>query len=530
MDIRKIYTYWLLLCATCCFGQTHIHISNPETWTTDELSMYVGKNVIFDEPMYVVDNYNSISVAPKRLFAPNNQAHPNDANYATVVRNNSCGEMDLIGTYDYHRCGEKIYNLHAYVRSNNILSFINGTWQGNTRNDLEAGLPNIDMRVNQNGDTIRHRLLVCAMNLEYYLVDQFGTGMGPYSYSEHQSQRTKISKALAKINADIYGLVEIQQGNGALKEIADDLTKNTGRPFTYIASGTSINGSYTQSGFVYCTETVEPYAAIQNIETAVKHRKKMQAFVEKSSGEKFIVSINHFKAKSGSGSGLDADYGQGCYNHTRTQEAQAVLDKYDIFRRQLRDSNVLFMGDLNAYAQEDPIRLFTQSKYAITDLHRYFHADSSYSYMYGGRAGYLDHALCDSTMLPQVTGMIAYHINSDESDQYTYDRSSDKTMFRCSDHDPIVVGLNLGKHSIGDTTYQINLHDVLFNGQDIIIKGALGDEGNTFYALYTLSGQRLAFEPITTQTCTISRPSAPGVYVLNVYFQNKVKQYKLIID
>ena len=123
------------------------------------------------------------------------------------------------------------------------------------------------------------------------------------------------------------------------------------------------------------------------------------------------------------------------------KEAESVLFHYDIDRGYYGDDDILIMGDLNAYAMEDPITVLREG--GMIDLHRAFHADSSYSYVYHGYAGYLDHALCNSTLYPSVTGMVAYHINSDEKDSYAYDNSNDLTMFRCSDHDPVIVGLRL---------------------------------------------------------------------------------------
>ena len=150
--------------------------------------------------------------------------------------------------------------------------------------------------------------------------------------------------------------------------------------------------------------------------TGVKQRKKTQAFQEISTGEVFLFSVNHFKAKSGRGSGDNADQGdgQGTYNGDRKREAQSLLEYYTKDCAFYKDNDLLIMGDLNAYAMEDPITILREG--GMIDLHRTFHADSSYTYVYRGYAGYLDHALCNPTMLPQITGMVAYHINSDESD------------------------------------------------------------------------------------------------------------------
>ena len=155
----------------------------------------------------------------------------------------------MSGIKDYHRIGEQLLELTVKVNSQSSVSFQSGRWYGNSRADLKSGYDK--EAISKNGTP---SLIVCTMNLEYYLVETFGTGYGPDSYSDHQKQRKKVSQALATINADIYGFIEIEQGQGALAEIAKDLTANTGRNFTYVNDGGSPYGSYTKAGFVYCTD------------------------------------------------------------------------------------------------------------------------------------------------------------------------------------------------------------------------------------------------------------------------------------
>lgn len=504
-----------IIIAAYVSAQIHVTIDDPEHWTTSNLAPYVGQTVIFDTPLIVTSNYNTIYVSPRRIFSATNQCIPQSDEYNELLSLNANGTVQLTGVSGYHRTGEKVYNLEAVVNSKS-LQWVNGEWRGNTRADLEASLPDVDIRG-------QHSLLICGMNLEYYLVEQFSSP-GPSSSSEHQAQRAKVSKALAKINADIYGLVEIQQGDNAMKEIAEDLTKNTGRNFTYIPDKSGPSGTYTKSSFVYCTDVVEPVGVIQEIESGVSNRKKMQTFRELATGETFIYSINHFKAKSGGGSGSDADQGdgQGGYNATRVGEANAVINKYNKFKTSINEEDILVMGDLNAYGKEDPITTFTKNQF--TDLHRYFHADSSYSYTYRSEAGYLDHALCNASLLPQVTGMNAYHINSDENDKYTYDKSDDRTMFRCSDHDPVLVGLKLNKELKPDTSMA-----VIYSEQDIYIRNAISAETPAYYRVYTPSGFMLHQGTITSDIEYIDKPGLPGSYILIIYYKGTVARFKIIV-
>lgn len=498
---------------------TQVSISNPETWRYTDLKKYVGQTVQFDVPFYVCNNYNSLLISPRRTYSATNQALPLSAEYSSILSLNSQGSISLTGVSGYHRLGERLHNLTVKVNSQSSVSLVSCDWRGNTRAEMEKGidLESIDMR----GE---HTLLVCCMNLEYYLVENWGTGYGPDNQSEHTKQRAKVSKALAKINADLYGFVEIEQGQSALAELAADLSKNTGRRFTYIDDGGSASGSYTKAGYVYCSDVLEPHGSLRYNNEGVNNRKKTQAFREKATGEIFLYSVNHFKAKSGKGSGDNADQGdgQGTYNGDRVREAKSVLNHYGSDSYYYGDEDILIMGDLNAYAMEDPITVLREG--GMIDLHRAFHADSSYSYVYRGQAGYLDHALCNATLYPHVTGMVAYHINSDESDSYTYDKSSDQTMFRCSDHDPVLVGLRL------DTTYTttpgVSQADVTLGIQNYTpyIYNAEGG----YYIVYRIDGVKVKEQNISSNQEEINGLNR-GIYILNIYGQGRCHKMKVWI-
>ena len=338
-------------------------------------------------------------------------------------------------------------------------------------------------------------------------------------------QRRKVSEALALINADIYALVEVEQGQTAMAEIAADLTKKTGRNFSYINDGTVSSGSYTKSGYVYCTATVRPHSLLRANHTGVRNRKFYQCFEERATGERFLLSINHFKAKSGTGSGDNADHGdgQGTFNGDRLREAQSVLTEYDSYKNFVQEEDLLVMGDLNAYAMEDPIRELTD--HGLTDLHRYFHQDSSYSYVYNSQAGYLDHALCNSTMLPQVTGMLGYHINSDERDTYSYNRSDDGTMFRYSDHDPVLVGLRL--RPLNETNIEIVSNAaMLFADGYLSVNNAQGG----ILRVYDMQGRLHDQMTVSSETFTLHTALWPrGTYIAHLYYKGEVLHRKLLI-
>ncbi len=504
---RRFFLLSIVLFAVSSYAQVHISVGEARNWSTQQLAQYIGQTVVFDDPIIVCSNAKTNPVvSPWRMFQPENQGVAGSMEYSTATHvNSSCG-FTLTGVSGYHRCGEKIYNLTAKVNSTSSLSWISGTWSGNTRADLEAGLPDL-------GD---YRLLICGFNLENYYMT-WGS-MGADSYAEHQKQRAKISKALKKINADVFGLVELQQGNEAIQEIVNDLNANLpGRNYTYFTDKTS--GTLQKADYVYDANKVEPIGEEPiHIDTEVANRKKMICFREIATGEKFIYSINHFKAMN------TGD------EYRRVNEATAVVDYYKKYcqNASIRDKDVLFMGDLNSYAKTEPIFVFTDN--GMVDLHRAFHADSSYSYMFGGLASYIDHALCNETLYPQITGMAVYTINSDENDKYTYDKSSDNTMFRCSDHDPVLVGLKLDNTKTQELSPTINSAEILKGeSSTIVIKNAHTDGEKSFYAIYSINGNLLVRQPITSLYHEVEMPTAAGVYIINIYFDGQVYQRKMIV-
>ena len=116
------------------------------------------------------------------------------------------------------------------------------------------------------------------------------------------------------------------------------------------------------------------------------------------------------------------------------------------------DSDYLIIGDLNAYAMEDPIVWLEAASY--TDLVEQYVETDAYSYVFLGQAGYLDHALASSSMAGQVTDASIWHINADEPSVLDYNteyKSAGQVIslyaadeYRASDHDPLIVDLELG--------------------------------------------------------------------------------------
>ncbi|MGA8046234.1 MAG: PKD domain-containing protein, partial [Dermatophilaceae bacterium] len=145
---------------------------------------------------------------------------------------------------------------------------------------------------------------------------------------------------------------------------------------------------------------------------------------------------------------LDTGDGQGNCNLTRLAAAEAIVDFLASDPTGSGDPDHLVIGDLNSYDEEDPIHALVEAGY--TDLVEKFGGEFAYGYVFDGKVGYLDHALSNESLTPQVTGASEWHINADEPDVLDYilrfgkpENSFKPDQFRSSDHDPVLVGLNL---------------------------------------------------------------------------------------
>jgi Ca2+-binding RTX toxin-like protein len=188
--------------------------------------------------------------------------------------------------------------------------------------------------------------------------------------------------------------------------------------------------------------------------------------------------VNHFKSKScagATGGDQDSGDGQACFNPTRVAQAQALLQFVNSLQSTSGTDRVLIIGDLNAYAQEDPI--FTLVQAGKVDLLARFQANP-YSFVFNGEAGVLDHALATPSLSTRVTGAATWAINADEPSVIDYNTEFKPqdlyaaSPYRSSDHDPVLVGIDLSK-SIGGTAGRDVLQGTA--GDDVIEGGAGAD-------------------------------------------------------
>ena len=313
----------------------------------------------------------------------------------------------------------------------------------------------------------------------------FPTARGADNVEEFERQRAKIIAAISAMDADVIGLMEIENDGflamSAIMDLVDGVNQSTGKVFDYVTPDT-MNGLLGSDaiavGIIFDTAKVEQIGVAATLDSgafAERNRQPLvQSFRELDSNGKFSVVVNHFKSKGSCPSdsndlNTDQGDGQGCWNAVRTSAAQEIVSWLASNPTGIEDTDSLIIGDLNAYAMEDPIISIEQSGYE--NLIKKFNGSAGYSYVFFGQAGSLDHALSSQSLTPQVVDTIEWHINTDEPRALDYNiefksasqvnslYSSDQ--FRASDHDPVIIGLNLKPETDVNNDGRLNIRDAI---------------------------------------------------------------------
>ncbi len=377
------------------------------------------------------------------------------------------------------------------------------------------------------GGTLR----VASFNVLNYFTTLGSRGAG--SQAEFDIQAAKIVDAIVDLDADIVGLIEIENNAGvAVADLVSRLNDAGSRSYDYVNTGYVGTDAITVA-LIYDASTVVPSGGFAVLDSSIspafiddKNRPALaQTFEQFATRATLTVAVNHLKSKGSdcldvanpgdpafgvagyaAGDDIDDPNFQGNCNLTRTAAAKVLGQWIASSPTGTSSENLLILGDLNAYANEDPIAELDAQGY--TDLNELFSggnawADGAHSYVFDGELGTLDYGMANAALLEQVTGAEAWHINADEPpaiDYQDFNNQDQVTLdkFRSSDHDPIVVGLNLATPTtltcngllatiVGSGVVYGTVHDDVIvtlgaddtiyagNGQDTICAGAGAD-------------------------------------------------------
>ncbi len=304
--------------------------------------------------------------------------------------------------------------------------------------------------------------------------DNGSSPRGADNAAEFERQADKLVKAIVAMDADILGLLEIENDfagdSFAIKDLVGRVNAALGSEvYGFVDPGQEfVGGDAIANGLIYKTGSValrgdmailtehegrnflDPLGAGRDLNRAAI----AQSFEDLDTGQTLTVSVNHLKSK-GSLSGLAADEaqgdGQGNNNATRTEAARILAEWLADDPTGQGVENTLILGDLNAYAKEDPLTALADAGY--TDLAAARLGDAAYSYVFDGQVGTLDYALANKALTDKLAGVTEWHVNSDEADalDYNLDFGRDPSLYdgesaaRNSDHDPVLVSFDFDK-------------------------------------------------------------------------------------
>lgn len=507
-NLTEISASKIWQCSTGNAVPAAIELSLPLT-NVDDLEPFEGVLVTFPQALtiseyYNFGRYNEIVLTTERFLTPSAEFDPGpDAiaaadnfllNKVTLDDGRSSQNSDPA----IHPNGE-VFDLSNLFRGGDTVANITGFMdQYDTPYRVQpiqgADYTPINLRP-ATPDEVGGNIKVASFNvLNYFTTLDDGVNdicgpsqnmecRGADTAEEFTRQRDKIIAAISAIDADVVGLMEIENNinDDAVIDLVAGLNDSLGAgTYDYVATG-AVGTDAIKVALIYQPASVNLIGSYAVLDSSVdsrflddKNRPTIaQTFQDAVNGGYVTVAVNHLKSKGSDCLDVgDPDLGDGAgnCNLTRTAAAEAMVDWLASDPTGSGDGDYLIIGDLNSYDKEDPIDailkgpddvLGTSDDY--TDMIYTMIGEDAYSYVFDGQIGYLDHALANATLVPQITGTTIWHINADEPSLIDYDMSYKLPAqdalyapdpYRSSDHDPVIIGLDLTSFSM--TPIEVN--------------------------------------------------------------------------
>ena len=393
---------------------------------------YTNHAVQITTPLVVCGSfYDSLVLAPERLFCPDERAiglaDGDSTEYAVLQNHNREASVVL-------HCRNQYYN----VRSGDLVRGLKARVTGERQLLTGKSITTKHMPKDRLPRAKRGEIRVVGANIENYFADLGGYAHKRTTPAQQAVKTKKLTAGLRAMHADIFALCEMQVGDKAPTMLLEALNKGN-KKYAYVSLGMD-NADRIGGCFIYdtervrvCGEWLSAYA-----DTASHYRARMYAlpFEELATGEKFIISLNHFKSKRPGRTQYDT-------NLRRMQNTDSLLAMLPKAVELFGDEDILLLGDYNCYTQEQPIQTIVRAGYE--DMLPLGHS-ADYSYSYKGEAGYLDRCFASPSMATQIVRVRPWHINADWYYSHGAYKMKDKTMHRYADHDPIIVDIKTSSH------------------------------------------------------------------------------------
>jgi uncharacterized protein len=520
----------------------------------NDLERYEGMLVQFPQTLSVTELFELGRYGRVALSVGGRQFHPNNGNAvvtnaqnllarivmddSTTAQNpNPIPYLGAAGPSGVRRVGDTVQNLVGVVNYTLSSYSIHPISPPNftAANSRPATAP-----------VVTGNLKVASFNVLNYFTTLGSRGAN--DAAEFTRQQAKIVEAIAGLNADVLGLMEIENNNDvATQNLVAALNARLGAG-TYAAVNSGRFGTdvikvdilYKPARVKRIGGVVLPTGDDLANYTAVSGRPPLaQRFASVANDGGFWFVVNHFKSKGSCPTTGDVELGQGCWNMGRTGQATALTSFVDKLKLQ-GETDVLMMGDFNSYLNEDPTVVLETA--GFESLLKRMPANDRYTYVFGGETGALDHGYSSSSMRSQVTSVGVWHINADEPPVIDYNtefKPDDRyaaTPYRASDHDPIILGLTLN----ADTPVNLPILSVIIppTGQASVAYGLTITEvipsgTATLVSVNVDWGDRTsnAFTTLTTLTTPLGLTysySTSGTYTVTISMLNSSLQFATV--
>ncbi|MGQ4277133.1 ExeM/NucH family extracellular endonuclease [Pseudidiomarina sp. E22-M8] len=448
-----------------------------------------GMLVTLEHPVVVTDTdtlgqYGEFWVARERLFTPTQVAAPvenNDVN----VRLNAFLIDDARGVTNAEDVPFPAGGLSAVNSLRLGTEITNPTGVINYSFSEYRLLPTTDLQyIDTNPRTASPKLAaegdlqIASFNVKnFFNGDGAGAGFpterGADSVAEYDRQLAKLVAAITAMNADIIGLNEIENDGfaetSAIAQLVAEVNAQSDAEWAVVTFGEAeyIGGDAITNALIYRTDRVaETGTAVFTTDAPFDFGNRppiAQTFHDLVNEDEVTVVVNHFRSKGGcSNSAAEGDKdsgdGQGCWNATRVQAAEQMLEWIENDPTGRAVDDVILVGDFNSYGMEDPIQVLVDAGY--TDLQMVELGAENHTYVYQGLSGSLDHAFGSASLAEKVVGTVNWNINSDEPKVFNYNTEYKSEVnivnyynedpYRSSDHDPVVVAMTTVAGDTGD--------------------------------------------------------------------------------
>lgn len=462
-----------------------------------QLEALEGMKVRLTERLTVTDNYglgryNELTLSSERLYQPTQIALPGDAAKAVMAANRLNKLVLDDGSNLQNK--DKVYPAPGLSASNTlrvgdeVLPFDAVLGYGFSKYRMHpltepvfiSSNPRTEQPAISKGD-----YRIASINvLNYFNGDGTGVGFptarGASSAVEFVKQRSKIIAAISAMNADLVGLLEMENDGfseqSAIADLVRGLNEEAGADvwaFVDFAMP-QVGTDAITSAIIYRKDKVTQ-AGLAAVSTAAPfdygNRPLIsQSFKVQQSGELVNFTVVHFKSKGscpGNKSDLaniDSGDGQGCWNGLRLQAATAMSNWLAGFPTGVETDNSVIVGDFNAYMLEDPIRAMNDAGYV--QLSQQAHGNKVSSYQFNGESGSLDHVFAAGDIRSRVAEVTEWAINADEPIILDYNEEFKSEVakanfyapgpFRSSDHDPMVMSVYFAKPVVQDQFFTLD--------------------------------------------------------------------------